>query len=214
MWISFRCFLMNLRKFKKIWETNFEKQQFEKIKKNTWRLFYTCVSKILVKSDSNWQFWVIFCPVTPLKPQKIRILKKWKKNAGDIILHICTKNHNHMMYDGIFSFWVIFCPFTSLKNPKIKILKKWKKPPGDIIIFHVYQKSWSYGVCFLRYRVPQTKDFAVLGHFLPLYPPNNSDNKNFEKMKKKKRLEILPFYTHKCNINKDQTIRQTDGRTD
>ena len=169
MWISFRCFLMNLRKFKKIWETNFEKQQFEKIKKNTWRLFYTCVSKILEKSDSNWQFWVIFCPVTPLKPQKIRILKKWKKNAGDIILHICTKNHNHMMYDGIFSFWVIFCPFTSLKNPKIKILKKWKKPPGDIIIFHVYQKSWSYGVCFLRYSATD-KRFCCFGPFFALIP--------------------------------------------
>ena len=155
-----------------------------------------------------------FLSCYPSKTPKNQNFEKMKKNAGDIILHICTKNHNHMMYDGIFSFWVIFCPFTSLKNPKIKILKKWKKPPGDIIIFHVYQKSWSYGVCFLRYRVPQTKDFAVLGHFLPLYPPNNSDNKNFEKMKKKKRLEILPFYTHKCTINKDQTIRQTDGRTD
>ena len=31
------------------------------------------------------------------KTRKISILEKWKKIAGDIIiLHMCTKNHNHM----------------------------------------------------------------------------------------------------------------------
>ena len=69
-----------------------------------------------------------------------------KKFAGDIIiLHMCTKNHNHMMYGSwdtewdrqkFLSFWAIFCSFTSLTAQKIKILKKWKKTPGDIIILH------------------------------------------------------------------------------
>ena len=50
-----------------------------------------------------------------------------KKFAGDIvILHKCTKNHNHMMYgswdmewDGkhFLSFWAIFCPFTTKAHP-------------------------------------------------------------------------------------------------
>ena len=35
---------------------------------------------------------------------------------------------------------------------------------------HVYQKSESYDVCFLRYVVQQTSVFVVLGHFLPFYP--------------------------------------------
>ena len=49
---------------------------------------------------------------------------------GDIIiLHKCTKYHDHMVYCSIdmarnefnyFSFWAIFCPFTSLTAQKIK----------------------------------------------------------------------------------------------
>ena len=53
------------------------------------------------------------------KTRKIRILKKWKKIAGDnITSHMCTKNHNHMKYSSwdtewdkfVLSFWTIFCP--------------------------------------------------------------------------------------------------------
>ena len=61
-----------------------------------------------------------------------------KKAAGYIIiLHMCTKNYDQMMYGSwdmvrdrcncYFSFWAIFCPFTPLTAQKIKILKKWKK---------------------------------------------------------------------------------------
>ena len=61
-------------------------------------------------------------PAPPL-PQQPRKPKRWKneKASGDvIILHMCTKNHNHMMYvfwdmecnrlqnDNVLSFWVIF----------------------------------------------------------------------------------------------------------
>ena len=36
---------------------------------------------------------------SPLKPKKIRIKKKMKIIAGDIIiLHMCTENHNHIRY--------------------------------------------------------------------------------------------------------------------
>ena len=69
-------------------------------------------------------FWTNFCPFTILKTQKIKILKKWKKTPGDIIiLHKCTKNHDHMLYcswdithdrcNCYFSIWVFFSPFTS-----------------------------------------------------------------------------------------------------
>ena len=51
-----------------------------------------------------------------------------KKFAGDtIILHMCTKNHNHMIY-------------SSPNDPKNQNLKKMKKAPGGVIILHVYQK--------------------------------------------------------------------------
>ena len=41
----------------------------------------------------------IFCSFTPLATQKIKILKKWRKKTGDIIiLHECTKNPDHMLH--------------------------------------------------------------------------------------------------------------------
>ena len=59
-----------------------------------------------------------FLPFYPLTTRKINISKKMKKSSGDvIILHLCTKNHNHMMYASwhmecnrhtFLSFWAIF----------------------------------------------------------------------------------------------------------
>ena len=82
-------------------------------------------------------FWGIFCPFTSLTTWKIKILKKWKKTLGDIIILLqCTTNNNHMIYSSwdmehdrqnFLSFWTIFCLFTLLKTGKIKLLKKWKK---------------------------------------------------------------------------------------
>ena len=46
----------------------------------------------------------IFCPFTrpppPQQKKKKRILKKKKKGPGYIILHMHTKNHNHMRYSS------------------------------------------------------------------------------------------------------------------
>ena len=55
--------------------------------------------------------------------------EKMTKASGDVIvLHMCTTNHNHMMYASwdvacdrhVLSFWAIFCPFTPLITWKIK----------------------------------------------------------------------------------------------
>ena len=35
-------------------------------------------------------FWAIFCPLTPLAAQKIKILKKWKKNLEISSFYICV----------------------------------------------------------------------------------------------------------------------------
>ena len=112
------------------------------------------------------QTFLPFCPSTallPLNNPKNQNFKKMKKSPGDtIILHKCTKKHDHMLYcswdmacDGCncyFSFWAIFCPFTHLTAQKIKILRKWKKNTWR---YHhltlVYQKSWLYAILFLRY---------------------------------------------------------------
>ena len=81
------------------------------------------------------------------KKKKSKFWKKKKeKNLGNIIiLHMCTKNHNHMIYgswgtewdrQNFLSYWTIFCLFTPLTIHKMKILKKWKKTTGDFIDLH------------------------------------------------------------------------------
>ena len=84
-------------------------------------------------------FWTNFCPFTILKTQKIKILKKWKKTPGDIIiLHKCTKNHDHMLYcswdithdrcNCYFSIWAFFPPLLPLNLPqKLKFHRNEKK---------------------------------------------------------------------------------------
>ena len=80
----------------------------------------------MVHDGSNYfSFWDIFCPFILLTAWKIKIKKK-KKTPGDIIiLHVCTKNHDQMMYGfwdmghdrcNYFSFYAIFylLPFTFL----------------------------------------------------------------------------------------------------
>ena len=81
-----------------------------------WFLKYKVRQKFLT-------FWAIFCPFSPLTTWKINTLTL-KKTPGDIIiLHICTTNYNHMMYDSwdmecdrhnFLSFWTVFCSFTPL----------------------------------------------------------------------------------------------------
>ena len=81
-----------------------------------------------------------------------------------------------------------FLPFylPPLMILNIKILKKMKKMPGDIILLyiHVYHKCRSYDIWFLKYKVQQTEIFLILGHFLPLQPPDNLENQNFKIEKK------------------------------
>ena len=78
----------------------------------------------------------------------------WPKNekqiAGDIIiLHMLTKNHNHMRYSSwdtewdkpnFLLFWSIFCP----NNPQNQNFEKMKKTTGCHHFIYVYQKSWLY----------------------------------------------------------------------
>ena len=106
-------------------------------------------------------FWTIFCPFTSSNNMKNQNFKKLKKTPGDIIiLHMCIKNHDHMLYcswdmvfdrcNCYFSFWVIFCPFSPLTAQKIKIFKKWKK--------HL-EISWFYNsvpkITIICYTVPE-----------------------------------------------------------
>ena len=63
-----------------------------------------------------------------------------------------------------------------------------KKTPEDIIL-HMCTINDNHMMTmylwFLRYGVRQREFFVIMDCFLPFYPPNNSKNQNFEKIKKK-----------------------------
>ena len=77
-----------------------------------------------------------------------------KKFAGDvIILHMCTKNHNHndlwfLRYGALQTeFFVImdcFLPFYDPMDPKNQNFEKMKKRPGDIIILYMFIINYSH----------------------------------------------------------------------
>ena len=90
-------------------------------------------------------FWTVLCTFTPLRTQKIKILKTMKKTPGDIIiLHMCTINDNHMMYgswdmevDGqnvILDHFSAFLPPNNQKNQNFEKLKKLL----EILSFYTY----------------------------------------------------------------------------
>ena len=97
------------------------------------------------------------------QPKKTKFWKNVKKTGDIIILHKCTKSHDHMLYcswdmahnecNCYFSFWAIFCLSTSLTAQKIKTKKKETNTWRYHHFTTVYQKSWSYAMLFLRYGV-------------------------------------------------------------
>ena len=120
-----------------------------------------CSWDMVCDGCNYFSFWEMKIKIKKSKnPKKSKLKKKKKKMPGDsIILHNCTKNHDHMLYcswdmtcDRCNSFWATFCPFTLLTAQKIKIKKKMKK---NATIYHhlryVYQNLWSDDVWFLKY---------------------------------------------------------------
>ena len=135
------------------------KSKFWKTDKNARRYHFTHVYHKWKSYDVwflRYEAWWTY----PLKTQKIKILKKWKKKSGDIIiLHMCTRNNNHMLYhswdvkcgeQNFLSFWTVFCHF----NPKNQNLEKMKKKPGDIIILHkctINDNQMMYGFWYIEH---------------------------------------------------------------
>ena len=108
-----------------------------------WRPYDIWFLKYKVPQTGHFgSFFTLSVPTT----WKIKILKL-KKPPGDIIiLHICTINHNHLMYgswdmehgkQNFLSFMTVFCHFTPYGPRKLKF-KKNGKNPEDIIILQMY----------------------------------------------------------------------------
>ena len=100
------------------------------------------------------EFFVILDHILPFhlpNNPKNQTSEKMIKKPGDIIiLHMCTKNDNHLTYHSwdvkhdrqhFLSLWTIFCPFTLLLTRKIKNFEKLKKAQVDIIILDKCTKN-------------------------------------------------------------------------
>ena len=96
--------------------------------------------------------------IEPLELLEPLLLSPWKfiKTIWSLVYLVLWKIHPKVN-------------FYPLKTPKIKILKIKKFCWRYHHFIHMYQKSQSYDVQFLRYRVRQTAFFVILGHFLPFY---------------------------------------------
>ena len=112
-----------------------------------------------------------------------------KKFAGDIILHMCNKNHN--MWCMVPEIWSeadkLFCyygPFFAL------LPNTWRY----YNFTHLHHKWQSNDVWFLIYGVQQTDVFVILDNFLPFYPLWTQKIKILEKWTTN--LKIISFY--KC----------------
>ena len=114
-----------------------------------------------------------------------------------------TKNHNHEVWflsyrvrqTDLFVIWDYFLPLRGLPLTtwKIKVLEKWKCHHFTF----VYQKPWSYDVCFLRYWVCERHNFlSFWAIFWPFTCLITQKIKSFEKMKKNYRRYHHFTYVH------------------
>ena len=181
---------------------NPKNKNFEKREKTLEILsLYTCVLLMTIKWSMLPEIWSamdrMFCHFRPflalLPPNNLKnqTFEKIKKTLGDIIiLHMCTKNNNHIIYgfwdmehDGhnFLSFWIIFCLFTTLTTQKIKNLKKGKKPWRYYHFTHVFDK-WQKFLSFWTLFHPLT----------PLTTWKIKILKKWQKTNKQKHLQKLP----------------------
>ena len=138
-----------------------------------------------------------------------KVLKKWKKTTGDIIiLLMCTINDNHIMYGSWdmkrnrhnFCHLGLFLAFSLPKNLENLNFEKMKKTPGDIIILHKYIKDHdhmlyhSWDMALDRYNF-YFSFWAIFYPFIPQQPKRS-------KLKKKTTPGDI-IILHICTKNYD-----------
>ena len=154
---------------------------------------------------------VILCHFSPLPSKNLKKhnFEKMKKISGDIILHVCTKNYNHMMFrswdeawDRHISFVILdhFLHFYSPNNSKNQNFVKMKKAPGDAIILHKYTKHQNH-MMYVSWDMECNRQncssfWAIFCPFIPLTTWKTNILKKW-----KIPLEILSFYTFTINEN-------------
>ena len=107
-------------------------------------------------TERQTEFFVISDDFLSFYPEQLRKSKFWKNEKKHLDMssfYTCVpKIRNHDMMYASWD-WTISCPFTP-NNTENQNLIKMKKAFEHVIILHMCtknKKSWSYGVCFLRY---------------------------------------------------------------
>ena len=167
-----------------------------------WQSYDVWILRYGVQQTKCFVILVHFLHFYPTNNPENEHFEKMKKTPGHIIiLPMSTINDNHMTYgswdlecdrQNFLSFWAFFALSLSWQPEKSKFYKNEKNAWKYYHFTQLYHKWKSYNVWFLRYRTRQTQFFVILDHFLPFYPTNNQKNQNKEKWKKW--LQILPFY--------------------
>ena len=137
-------------------------------------------------------FRPLFALSTLFSPKNQNVWKM-KKIPGDIIiLHQCTKSHNHMIFNSQNIMWIALqvilghlCFLPNFWPKKSKFLKKRKKTLGHTIILHLHPKNHNH-LMYSSLKMIPTALQVILGQFLPFYSifgPKLKYSKN-EKMPK------------------------------
>ena len=125
-------------------------------------------------------------PPTPTKNPQNQNFEEWKNFLEILSFYTCVPKITIIWcmvpdiqseIDRIFChftpFFVLLPPIDSPNNPeKSKFWKKMKKMSGDVTLsyIHIYHKSTSYEIWFLKCKVRQTEFVVILDHFLLFYP--------------------------------------------
>ena len=105
------------------------------------------------QTDFFCHFGLFFALLPPLTTQKIKLLKKWKKHSGDIIiLHMSTINKNHL----------------PINKPKNQNFGKMKKPLEISYFSQVYHEWCSWDMACDRCNCY----FLFWAIFCPFTPPS------------------------------------------
>ena len=142
---------------------------------------------------------------------KNKIKQQQQQQPGDIVLHKCMKNHDHMLYcswdiwymtDGIFHsrlFFALLPPPPLPNSPKKENFKK-----------RTLEISWSYAILFLRYMVCDGCNcyfsfWAILFPFTALTAQKIKISKNHKKQQIKQTNKKIPrdIKLHMCTKDYD-----------
>ena len=157
---------------------------------------------VLIMRYGAWEMYLFFILGNfllfyPPNSPKNKNFKKMKQKTRDIIiLHKCTKTHDHMLYcswdlvhDGCnfyFSFWALFCPFTPHNSPKNENFKNMKKPLEKSSFYTSAPKIMV--ICYVVLEIWHVTDIIVVfnfGQFFALLPPWQPKKWKFQKNEKK-----------------------------